>query len=237
MSKLPFNQEAARVDSSLRLVTQAARNNFNWDGSELLITGVSHGATSPMTAMARTALDNNPWWYGSAKSGVCLYDGVYDIPAQFDMYREDPTYLDLANWLNNQTSCAYMFARHCQRYTGRTVCDIGQDYLTSSSLTAEQKNQIALDSISRSPATGYAHTKFKLIECGSALAGLTPPVPLCDLINGDMVPKEPIETLCDNLNAQPGHSCTFGAMPYTSHTLCSFLPAGVDQCIDWFRSL
>jgi hypothetical protein len=48
-----------------------------WDGSSLLVTGVSHGATIPVTTVARTAFDDAAAWHGSAHTGVCLFDGIY----------------------------------------------------------------------------------------------------------------------------------------------------------------
>ncbi|MBI5524839.1 MAG: hypothetical protein HY897_00745 [Deltaproteobacteria bacterium] len=81
------------------------------------------------------------------------------------------------------------------------------------------------DSITGMPASSFAVRKWKLIECGSALAPCS----------GDIMPKGPIEKLCATINASPDHNCLLEAMPNDSHSTCA--AAGIDKCVGWFDAL
>lgn len=51
----------------------------------------------------------------------------------------------------------------------------------------------------------------------------------------DVVPAAPIRTLCDRIEADHDHHCSWDPMPDSGHIACA--PAGIDRCRLWFEDL
>jgi hypothetical protein len=114
-----------------------------WEGGHLLIAGTGHGATVPVTAMARTKLDAQDHWKGILTTGGCFYDGIVDV---FSLEER------LQSGAPNGGPC--------------------QGPLTPARLEARyayMPEAKARDSITGVAATNYTPVHWKMLECGSAM--------------------------------------------------------------------
>lgn len=83
--------------------------------------------------------------------------------------------------------------------------------------------EIDQDSITGVPPGAVAVKPWKLIECGSAL----------DPCTKDILPKAPIDALCNAIDASPDPTCVLDPMPYASHIIRSG-PIRASRCIKGF---
>ncbi|MGH8059172.1 MAG: Kelch repeat-containing protein [Candidatus Entotheonellia bacterium] len=235
---VPYNDEAERVDELMRNITHTSSPQSSviravWDGRHLLWSGVSHGASAPVIAMARTTFDSDPqrpWWKGSAFTAACFYDGVYNA---ID--------LDLFWALHGCTRPLHdLHARGIeQRYYGEDAafdhsCVQGQ--CPCAPVSAQRSPEIDEDTITGNLRTGegpvlpgeYAIRDWKLIECGSNLS------PCIE----DRLPKKTIQDLCDQLNTDPlePDRCAWDPLPDKSHNACADSDEGIPKCRDWFTT-
>ena len=210
----PYNDEAPRVDLAIRSALDAGAVRAVWSGEHLLISGVSHGATAPVIAMARTALDDG--WHGSGVTAACFFDGIYDIGE-----------LDLFLAFGDSGSPCNLVLSHA-RAVGRYY---DADPLVHSCLNdkcfcdPDHSPEMDEDTVSGVDPSELAVSQWKLIECGSAMNPCLQ----------DVVPAGPIETLCSRINAGPFSACVYDPMPEDSHIECA--STGVDRCVTWFDSL
>jgi hypothetical protein len=213
----PYHEEAARVDLVLRAVVSSAMARAVWSGQALLISGVSHGATAPVIAMARTKLDEATAWRGTRTTGACFFDGVYDIAA-WDAF--------LGTRAIGGRQCVLPVPH--SRVVGRYYNTVPREHSCSNDLCAcdpDHSVDMDTDSVVNVPAANYAIADWKLIECGSAGAACTV----------DITPAEPIRALCTNIAASPDHACTFESLPNASHVACA--RTNTHSCISWFDEL
>ncbi len=165
----PYVHYSQRMDVLVKAITDTLFKRGLWDGENLLLSGVSHGATAPVIAMARTSVD----WKGSSKTAACFFDGIYSAVEQ-DRY-----------WWQNQQTCGDLRDQGiCKRYLSTSSCEY----------PIPITGDVADDTLSDVTGGNFKIKDWKLIECGSALARACPP-----LLTGDVVPKEPIEALCTAL--------------------------------------
>jgi hypothetical protein len=206
----PYIDEASRIDFAVREATTGAWARTYWTGEDLLLEGISHGATAPLILMARTTLDDQPHWRGSRFTGGCFFDGAYDQAATASL---------LATGALGGKPCTFpvSHARWLERYCGPGATGATCD------LTKEPKALV--DTITRVPPAAFAIRDFKMFECGSAL-------PAC---SGDIVAGAPVEALCKSLEAGPAHTCSFGALPTDGHLTCH--GNQYDSCRTWFEGL
>jgi hypothetical protein len=210
----PYNDEAPRVDLAVRSAMEAGAVRAVWSGEHLLISGVSHGATAPVIAMARTSLDDG--WHGTGVTAACFFDGIYDIGE-----------LDLFLAFGDSGSPCSLILSHA-RAVGRYY---DADPLVHSCLNdkcfcdPDHSPEMDEDTVSAVDPSELAVGQWKLIECGSAMNACLQ----------DVVPAGPIEVLCSRINAGPFSACVYDPMPDDSHLECA--PAGIDRCTTWFDSL
>ena len=215
----PFNLEAGRVDRLISTITSDPIIQQKWSGKDLLISGVSHGATSPAIAMARTSFDDNAYWHGSETTGACFYDGIYDVDAQLDFI--------ITNVCDGAALSLLDYPRYVGRYcqplpTFPAVCD---NFYTDSALddmpTVDYRN----------PDT-FSIKNWKMMACGSnAPTGN-------DACYLELVPKISTEGMCGNLNSGGGTSCEFLDLPFSegyTHFNCAI--DRIDLCREWFDGL
>jgi hypothetical protein len=210
-----YVKEAQRVDLSLKAVVGFGK--AVWTGKDLLVSGISHGATAPVIAMARTAIDDAAEWKGTRKTGACFYDGTYDV-------KTTDAFLGTGN---NGGQC--MAPVPHSRIIGRYYATPPATHSCSNNKCACDPNhapEIEQDSITTVMPTVFAIRQWKLIECGSAM----------DACTQDILPKGPIEALCSTIDAGPGHTCVLDPMPNATHLTCAG-PAGASKCITWFDAL
>lgn len=204
---MPYVDEAARIDLALREATTGPWAQAYWTGEDLLLEGISHGATAPLILMARTELDLQTHWRGTRKTAGCFFDGIYDPVATADL---------LATGGIGGAPCG-LYPRFLERYCGEgataATCD----------LPAQPKVQV--DTITGVLPVRFALPHYRMFECGSGLRACI----------GDLVAGEPIEELCSRLDASPLRSCTFSALPFDSHLTCH--ADHFDTCRTWFEAL
>ncbi len=206
----PYVDEASRIDLAVREATTGAWARTYWTGDDLLLQGISHGATAPVVLMARSALDDQPHWRGQRTTAGCFFDGSYDQAATAALLA---TGTDRGEACTSPVSHARWLERYCGPGATTANCD----------LSTEPK---ALeDTISAASPANFALRALKLFECGSALPDCT----------GDIVPAAPIQTLCALIDDSPTHACSFVSLPTDSHLTCH--ADHFDACRTWFEAL
>lgn len=211
----PYSQEATRVDALVKNIRASSDILKVWNGDQLLFSGVSHGATAPVTTMAQTTLDEQAAWKGAKTTGACFLDGMYDTVAA-DAFLQNGTPRAQCNALHTATACARYFN-------------------TSSCSAVTQTNALAAqDTIVHVNPSVFTISHWKLVECGSAL-------PACGVQGnptaGDALPAAPIQQLCTSIQGASQQSCTFGSLPDQSHQMCAGTPQGINQCQSWFDGI
>ena len=213
-AEFPYHLEAERVDALLLAITSHPKIQSAWSGKHLLLTGVSHGATAPVTAMARTALDSQTHWRGTGVTGACFLDGIYDLPK-------------LMNFLyDNQCKAPVSYERIYTRYCPWTAGN-SQDPSSWPKPESCVVSGVINDSITEVPGSEYAVDHWKLIECGSA----------ADPCTADIIPAEPIESLCSQIDGEPGKSCEYKSFKSANHITCGSTLTNAGACWQWFNAL
>lgn len=211
----PYNDEAPRVDLLIWSITSSPEVRAVWTGEDLLISGVSHGATAPVIAMARTVHDSE--WLGSRFTAACFFDGIYNIGVLDE-------FLGTSGVGGSPCNLVLSHARAVGRYYDR-------DPLAHSCVNdmcacdPDASSEMSVDTITGVGLDRFAIADWKLIECGSAMNACLQ----------DVVPSAPIRTLCNRLETDSGHSCAWDPMPESSHVACA--SEGIDRCYTWFDDL
>jgi len=215
---VPYAQEAERVDRVLRAALDLLRGP--WSGEHLLVTGISHGATAPVIAAARTTLDDA--WHGTGRTAACFYDGVYDIGA-LDAF--------VGTSGGDGGPCGALTILPHERAVGRYYGAAGPllHACTNQKCFCDPRHAPAMDTdtiVTVSPRE-LAIKTWKLIECGSAMAAC----------NQDVIPGAPVAALCTQIRtgSADGYSCDYDSMPSDSHLRCH--ETGVSKCLSWFDAL
>lgn len=186
----PYVDEASRIDLALRHATAGAWAQAYWTGENLLLEGISHGATAPVTLMARTALELQSHWQGTNLSAGCFFDGIYDPIATSELL------------LTGGLGCGLLYNRLLKRYCGPAA--------TASNCDLASEEKVQEDTITNVLPLRFGLEHFKMFECGSALSPCF----------ADLTPAEPIEVLCTRLDASPSRSCDYVSLPTDSHLTC-----------------
>jgi hypothetical protein len=212
----PYHQEAARVDAVIRAIVADPGVTAAWSGEHLLLSGVSHGATAPVLAMARTKLDETPAWKGTRYTAACFFDGIYDVGALDDFVGTgdggQPCPM-LGSVLSHSRAVGRYYAQPPIQHR----CDNAKCFCAPG-----HSADMDADTVTTLPASVFAVADWKLIECGSAL----------DACTKDVIPAAPIQTLCQNIDTDPSHTCVYESMPNDSHSQCAGV--GIARCRDWF---
>jgi hypothetical protein len=205
----PYVDEAERIDLAVREATTGTWARTYWTGEDLLLEGISHGATAPVILMARTNLDEQPHWHGTRFTAGCFFDGSYDQAATANLLvtgaiggRPCTVPVSHARWLE----------RYCGPGATAATCDLST-------------NPKALeDTIAGVNPDSFSVRDFKLFECGSAMRACT----------GDIVAGDPVQELCQRIDASPNHTCDFVSLPSDGHLTCH--ANQYDSCRTWFES-
>ena len=214
----PYHREAARVN---RLVTQITRRmralDGPWDGKYFLLSGVSHGASSPVIAMKHEGFDASSDWNGTHKTGACFFDGISDI------YYTDA-------WADSTATCIDSRNRNfCSRYDRGNNC---------ASLESKDRDKDSISSLDHAKYLAkpgdFAILNWKIIECGSSLQS-TPWLSKCSLVR-DTVPQAPQVNLCDRIKSDGSHTCEFSSFPIVPHLECVDTYTN-EACSGWFDQL
>lgn len=206
----PYVDEAARIDLAVREATTGMWAQAYWTGRDLLLQGISHGATAPVILMARTALDSQAHWHGDHFTAGCFFDGSYDQVATANLLKTGAL---------GGTPCTFpvSYTRGLERYCGPGAT--GATCELSSNVKAKE------DTITGVLPATFSISDFKMFECGSALKACT----------GDIIPGAPVQQLCQRLDLSPTHTCSFTSLPNDGHLTCH--ASAYDQCRTWFEGI
>lgn len=198
----PFYQEQDRPSARVEAVTTGEWVKAHWTGENLLLARISHGSTAPLIAMARGKVDQQPSWQMSSFTAGCFLDGSPNQTA---------TTAFTASGKLDGSSCS-LHDRWLNRYCPDNVddCDL------STNENAQQDNIEGLD-----PEDAFHLKTWKLTECGSELS----------VCLGDMLPMEPQEGLCSNIEQANCYSCEFSRLSTDGHTTC--FGAHAMDCRGW----
>jgi len=255
-AKYPFYQELER--SNLVMKTVRAGLSQVWSGSKLIISGVSHGASTPLVLVARQRVlrEHADLWSGHDATALVLFDGISN-PASLDRWLGQK----LSDGTDDGARCDTWHKRFVQRYgDGNLACkhactnkvcycatpahasDWEKDVAVS---TADLKLQAPPSCDLFSPPSGDVFYRF--VSCGGGLkpcdrVGLLP----CggvDLTNSDTVPDEQQVTAYDMVKDCPGvKKASYQSYPSCPHLLCgagmgaNFANCGVPDSLQWLES-
>lgn len=207
---VPYVDEAARIDLAVREATTGAWAQAYWTGRDLLLEGISHGATAPVILMARTALDAQAHWHGSHFTAGCFFDGSYDQVATANL-------LKIGAVGGTPCTVPVSYTRGLERYCGAGATGASCDLSTNAKAKEDTITAVL-------PAT-FSIADFKMFECGSALRACS----------GDIIPGPPVQQLCQRLDLSPTHSCSFVSLPNDGHLTCH--GNEYEQCRTWFEGI
>jgi hypothetical protein len=231
--KYPYHVEFERMHYLMQEIRAQAASL--WDGSKLLISGVSHGATAPAVAIAsQKAFVSHPAvWMGGSHTAVVLFDGI-----------SNPKTLE--EWTGAQpagSGCGLFHQRFVGRYGDGSPllhgCNNGACYCSSPAHAEDwNKDTVLIGSVSPpspyqcahfTPAAGsvlYRHVSCSGIP-GSNACGLA----------GDIVPDDQQLLAHQAIKDCPGVVASYAKYD-CAHTLCgAFSPnCGGDDALTWLQA-
>lgn len=225
-------------------VLQKAREQA-WTGKNLLIGGCSAGGTRYPVVAARHA--DEQAWVGSAKTAVCMSEGVLDVVYQ-DKFMGEKASVQSCQGRHGRVAHNYTSASasptsahsctnspicgcdplHAHRTYPGDCASTGGDCVKFDSILKESDGGFVFnDGVG---ASDFAVRDWKLISEGSAFENTDG---RCD---DDIVPEGPYKALCQLLDADPNHTCTHLSVPDQHH--CAYYVANfTTACVDWFKAL
>lgn len=212
---ISFGEESSRSDELIKNIRENYYVKNLWNGKELLIAGVSHGASVPVIAMARHDFDSHDHWKASQKTAACFYDGIYNTQSQLSFLYDNSC--GIGAILKYEDA----YARYCPWTGGTFQASWPQPSTCQNSLTE-------FDTLDTFNVQNLSIKNWKLIECGSALS---------QKCNQDMVPAEPIDALCEKIDTSSEHSCHYQSYPNVTHINCGIGSESIDSCASWFDDL
>ena len=214
----PRHLEAPRFDALIGAITSDPDVRAGWSGEYLLYSGVSHGASGPVVAMATGTFDDQASWNGAAYTGACFYDGTYDAPAllAFDFTNQ------CTELPPSKVSYKRTYSRYCA-WPGNAFPNLPATWPAPSTCSTADT---ASDVIGGGSVGAFAIHDWALIECGSQRTA-------CDL---DVLPAASIHALCDGIAATSGYSCAFESFPDSSHVACGIDADTQPRCSAWFEA-
>ena len=232
--RYPYADELERMDLLTRKIR--AHANTAWDGRYLIIGGVSHGATAPLAAIAKSrAFATRPGvWTGRDGTAVILFDGI-----------SDPARLEASIGLSSSAGCAPWHARFVGRYGAKAplVHDCGNDacYCAGGGSGWDIDTTVIGQTAGPNwPASPYTcadiaapdqKVQYRVVSCGG---GAAEP---CSAL-GDIIPDDQQTRLVDALATCPEVAITYYDHPGCAHSLCgSWDFCGGEKARDWLTSL
>ena len=218
----PRHLEASRLDALVRAITSDPDIARGWTGEDLLFSGVSHGASGPMIAIAQGDAARADLWRGSRYTAACFYDGTYDAPGLLRTLHDEEC--------GGTAILSYRraYERYCAWPSSAGLLPASWPDPASCD-TADTR----ADTLVGAPFSAFLHD-FALVECGSGLTDFCGAL-LRPLQPADVLPGAPIERLCSEIQASPGYTCELVSRPDTGHVQCSLDAASADDCNAWFR--
>ena len=213
-----------------------------WTGKNLLMGGCSAGGSRYPVVAAR--FPDDAQWVGTAKTAVCMSDGVVDLPYQDQFISEgtSPSCEGRHRRIASSYSVNIAVSGHsCSSSpAGQCACDPAHAHRSFANSCAGG-DCVDFDSVVKQADAGawtfntgitaasFAASHWKLISEGSSFG-------LADRCDKDIVPEEPYQALCNLIDDDPQRSCTFESHPNDPH--CSIYTTNFNSaCVDWFKTL
>jgi hypothetical protein len=226
--RYPYFVEFDRMSEIMSAIRARPEIQASWDGSKLLISGVSHGGTAPLMSIAsRAALRSHAAiWAGTARTAIVLYDGVGSTAA-------------LDEWAAAQPGCAPYHQRTVERYgDGRPEshdCKNQLCYCASPKHKADWDKDNIIFSSPASPYSCAAVTPasgsilYRFVSCSGEGQ------PACGA-QGDVIPdiqqKAPYAVIKDC----PGVTASYERYPACPHATCGSASCGASDSIAWLKA-
>ncbi len=230
--RYPYHQELERMHALMIAIRALPEVAAIWDGSRLLISGVSHGGTAPLAAIAAgsTLRTRAAVWTGSAGTAVVLYDGI-SSPAALDA------------WAAQQSSCELWHLRIVGRYGDGSPllhsCTNGACHCANPPHAADWlKDTVALSSLAGGPKSPYGcealtpaagKVLYRFVSCGNALAA-------CNMLTGDLIPDEQQQAAHDGVMSCAGVEASYKSYPLCAHPACGTRLCGGDDTLAWLAT-
>jgi hypothetical protein len=226
----PIYQEFDRMHELLVQLRALPDVQAAWDGSKLLISGVSHGATAPLVAIAAKAAlrKHAAVWTGSSKTAVVLYDGISN-PAT------------LEEWAAQQLGCGLFHSRFVGRYgDGKPLLHSCLNKACFCSAPAHASDWAA-DTVvlgATAPPSPYTcldvtpqsgSVLYRFVSCSGA------GVAACGLL-GDIIPDEQQTKAFDAIKGCAGVVASHQTYASCAHTQCGAKLCGLDDTLVWLKT-
>jgi hypothetical protein len=230
--RYPYYQELERMSELIAHLRAQPEVQAGWDGTRLLISGVSHGASAPLMAVAsKAALRAQPaLWTGTKSTALILYDGISN-PAT------------LEEWAGAQavgSGCAAYHSRWVGRYGDGSPlihsCSNNACYCGNPPHSEEwAKDTVVLGStVPKSPysctdVTPVGAVLYRFVSCeGSAAAA-------CAAL-GDLIPSPQQKLAHDGIASCPGVSASYQVYPSCGHAECGSVLCGQADSMAWLKT-
>lgn len=214
----PYSAEAGRVDALVSTITNRVKALKWWDGEELLIAGVSHGASAPVFAMRHSAIEDGPSWRGAKKTGACFFDGISDIQSHAE-WQKTQWSLEQRRGSGADTCLTERDRAYCGRFHLGDNCKRSSttDILKDSMMTAGKYAAKASD---------FSIQNWKVVSCGSNRS-----FPSTCSYYADAIPDDQQSLLCNLLGAR----CKRQTFPDVAHLGCTDVNTQ-SACLNWFEA-
>ncbi|MEN9798171.1 MAG: hypothetical protein RL653_1867 [Pseudomonadota bacterium] len=213
-----------------------------WSGKNLLMVGCSAGATRYPLVAARTDADDA--WTGSIKTGVCMSDGVYNVPHQESFIGQ--------GLLDGGESCAFRHRRIALGFTSESPTP-GHSCSGNSSCACNPAHSVrtrpgacgggdcveyesivvpaAGGALTFAPGVGassFAVRHWRLVSEGASFTR--------EACAKDVVAGAPVLGLCAAIDSGPDHECSPVEFPNAPHC-AGYWNSLETTCVDWFDGL
>lgn len=226
----PYNAELERMHELMAHLRGLPEVKAVWTGDKLLISGVSHGATAPLAAVAAAqALKSRAAvWTGKLATALVLYDGISN-PAT------------LEEWTGQQQGCSTFHARFVGRYgDGKPLLHSCQNNACYCSSPAHQGDWAADTTVigATYPPGPYSCADFttqtgsvlyRFVSCSGGLGSA------CGN-QGDIIPDAQQKLAHDGLQTCPGVVASYKQYPNCAHTQCGGGLCGLNDSLAWLTS-
>ncbi len=232
--RYPYADELERMD----LLTRRVRADLGsaWDGRFLAIAGVSHGATAPVAAIAKSrAFVNRPdVWTGRDGTAVVLFDGI-----------SDPARLEATIGLSDDPACPSWHARFVGRYGAGSPlvhgCANDACYCAGGGSGWDRDTTVVGQTAGPNwPASPYVcddlgtpeqRVAYRIVSCGGGQNGLC-------AADGDIIPDDQQTRLSDALQTCGDIAVTYADHPGCAHSLCGTWDfCGGERAVEWLLGL
>ncbi|MCK5795832.1 MAG: hypothetical protein KAI47_01515 [Deltaproteobacteria bacterium] len=227
--RYPYYREFARMDVMMRYLRALPEVVAVWNGKKLLISGVSHGATAPLAAIAahRALKDHAAIWTGQNATAVVLYDGISNTAT-------------LEEWTASQPFCSTLHQRFVGRYGDGSplvhTCSSGacfcanpphrHDWEADTLVLGATYPKSPYQCQDFTPVSGGKKVLYRFVSCSGK--GALP----CGTL-GDIIPDAQQKLAYDALATCSDVIASYERYPLCSHAICGSKTCGLTESLTW----